>query len=85
MNKLKLIYYLCLIKKLCESTFILVTLIHEVNFHYFLVILFQNNHIKLKSPPSPFKDYYIEEKNNVEDGGDMGEIYYLGDLLNIFI
>ena len=72
------------IKKLCESAFIIVTIIHEINFHYFLVILFQNNHSKLRSPSSPFKDYYIEEKNNFEDGGDMGEILLFGRPIKYF-
>ena len=44
-NDNKIIRY---IKKLCESTFIIITIIHEINFHYFFVILFQNNHLNLK-------------------------------------
>ena len=50
------------IKKLCESAFIIITIIHEIDFHYFFVILFQNNHLKLKTPPTLFIDFYIDER-----------------------
>ena len=72
------------IKKLCETGFIIITIIHEVNFHYFLVILFQNHHLVLKTPPIPFKNYAINKKYIIEDGGDMGEILLFGKQVKYF-
>ena len=73
------------IKKLCETGFILVTLIHEINFHYFLVILYSNNHLNLKTPRHLFNDYNIEEKYYTgEDAGEMGEILLFGQPIKIF-
>ena len=65
-------------KKLCESAFIIITLIHEFCFHYFRVILYSNNHINLCTPPHPYNNYLIDENYSVEDGGDKGEILLFG-------
>ena len=72
------------IKKLCETGFIIITIIHEVNFHYFLVILFQNHHLVLKTPTTPFKNYAINKKYIIKDGGDMGEILLFGKQVKYF-
>lgn len=65
-------------KKLCESAFIIITLIHECFFHYFRVILFSNNRGNLGTPPYPFNNYLINENYCVDDGRDKGEILLFG-------
>ena len=42
------------------------------------MILFQNIHLNLKTPPTLFIKYYIDESYNIKDGGDMGEILLFG-------
>ena len=71
------------IKKLTDVTFIIISLIHEIIFHYFLVILYSNDHLYLKSLSSPYNDFIIdinEYKGN--DGGERGEILIFGQKLN---
>ena len=65
-------------KKMCESAFIIITLIHEICFHYFRVILYSNNHVNLYTSPYPYNNYLIDENCSVEDGGDKGEILLFG-------
>ena len=66
-------------KKLYEAAFFIITIIHEINFHYFLVILYQNNHTILKTTPSIFKNNCINKNYKYEDSGDMGEILLSGN------
>ena len=47
-------------------------------------ILFQNHHLVLKTPPIPFKNYAINKKYIIEDGGDMGEILLFGKQVKYF-
>ena len=60
------------ILKLGEFSFYKITLLHEINFHYFLVILFSNKHINfLHTPEIVFKNYKIEGKIDFEDKGEV--------------
>ena len=60
------------ILKLGEFSFYKITLLHEINFHYFLVILFSNKHINfLHTPEIVFKNYKIEGKMDFEDKGEV--------------
>lgn len=64
--------------KLSESAFNKITLLHEINFHYFLVILFSNKSInELDTPNSIFQDYDIDEP--AMDFGDQGESILFGN------
>ena len=57
--------------KISEFAFYKITLFHEINFHYFLVILFSNKKINfLDTPEIVFKEYKIDEKI---DFGSKGE------------
>ena len=64
--------------KLSEFAFYKVTLVHEINFHYFLVILFSNGKIQcLYTPKTVFKNYIIDKKEKC-DFGDKGEAVLFG-------
>jgi len=64
--------------KLSEFAFYKVTLIHEISFHYFLVILFSNGKINcLITPETLFKNYKIDKKAKC-DFGDKGEVILFG-------
>ena len=68
--------------KLSESAFYKVTLIHEINFHYFLVILYSNKKINaLTTPKKVFKgEMHIK---GLFDFGDKGEIALFGSTISI--
>ena len=64
--------------KLSEFSFYKITLIHEINFHYFLVIFYYNGKIKcLYTPETVFKNYIIDKKEAC-DFGDKGEVILFG-------
>ena len=64
--------------KLSEFSFYKVTLLHEINFHYFLVILYSNDQLNcLNTPEIVFKNYTIDEKEKC-DFGDQGEVVLFG-------
>ena len=64
--------------KLSEFSFYKITFLHEVNFHYFLVILYSNNKISsLNSPEIVYKNYIIDKKEKY-DFGDKGEAMIFG-------
>ena len=71
------------ILKLGEFSFYKITLIHEVNFHYFLVILYSNNKRKvLITPERVFKNYKVDDKEKKLDFGDKGEALLFGTKIN---
>ena len=60
--------------------------IHEIIFHYTLVIIHSNNiEVPIKTPPEPLYDYYVLDQYSAMftryDGGDMGEAILLGNKL----
>ena len=64
--------------KLSEFSFYKVTLVHEINFHYFLVIFFSNGKINcLNTPETVFKNYIVDKNANC-DFGDKGEVVLFG-------
>ena len=63
--------------RLSEFSFYKITLFHEINFHYFLVILFSNKKIYLTTPEIVFKNYIINKKAKC-DFGDKGEVILFG-------
>ena len=68
------------ILKLSEFSFYKITLFHEINFHYFLIILFSNKKINyLDTPKIVFKNYLITEKI---DFGAKGEALLFGTQVN---
>ena len=63
--------------KLSECAFNKITLLHEINFHYFLVILYSNRTINyLNTPEKVFRNYSIQEKM---DFGEKGEAIIFGN------
>jgi len=67
------------ILKLGEFSFYKITLLHEINFHYFLVILYSNDKNKaLITPERVFKNYKVENKGKILDFGDKGEVLLFG-------
>lgn len=73
------------ILKLAECCFYKITLIHEINFHYFLIILYYNGRRKfLYTPEKVFKNYTVE--NNLKeklDFGDKGEALIFGTKISV--
>ena len=60
--------------------------IHEIIFHYTLVIIHSNNiEVPIKTPPEPLYDYYVLDQYSAMftryDGGDNGEAILLGNKL----
>ena len=71
------------ILKLGEFSFYKITLLHEINFHYFLVILYSNDKKKaLITPERVFKNYKVENKGKMLDFGDKGEVLLFGTKIN---
>ena len=68
--------------KLSEYSFYKATLIHEINFHYILVILFSNQKLNaLYTPKLVFKNYKIDDQLKL-DFGDKGEAILFGKKLS---
>jgi len=68
--------------KLSEYSFYRATLIHEINFHYLLVILLSNKKLNsLYTPKIVFKNYKIDDKIKL-DFGDKGEVILFGKKLS---
>jgi len=72
------------ILKLGEFFFYKITLLHEINFHYFLLILYSNNKRKiLITPEKVFKNYKIETEGFKKlDFWDKGEALLFGARVN---
>ena len=69
------------ILKLGEFAFYKVTMYHEINFHYFLVILFSNKKINfLNTPKKVFKNYTVHAKI---DFGYKGEVMLFGNKVSV--
>ena len=64
--------------QLSEFSFYKVTLLHEINFHYFLVIFFSNGKINCLNKHEIVFNNYIVDKNANCDFGDKGEVVLFG-------
>ena len=66
--------------KLGEFSFYKITLLHEINFHYFLIILHSNDKRKiLVTPEKVFKNYNVKTEGITKlDFGDKGEALLFG-------
>ena len=70
------------ILKLAECAFYKVIILHEINFHYLLVILFSNK--KIESLTTPEKVFKNENDVNYElDFGDKGEAVLFGSRISV--
>ena len=70
------------ILKLAEYAFYKITLLHEVNFHYFLILFYSNKKIDfLLTPEKVFKNE--KEVNKKLDFGDKGEIMLFSTKISV--
>lgn len=70
------------ILRLAECAFYKVTILHEINFHYFLVIFFSNKKIVfLTTPEKVFKNE--NEVKDKLDFGDKGEVALFGTKISV--
>ena len=70
------------ILKLSECAFYKISIIHEINFHYFLVLLYSNKKIDILTTPEKVFKGEIKLKAQY-DFGDKGEIALFGNRISI--
>jgi len=72
------------ILKLAEFSFYKITLLHEINFHYFFLILYSNDKRKIPiTPEKVFKNYKVQTEGLRKlDFGDKGEALLFGTRIN---
>ena len=72
------------ILKLAEYSFYKITLLHEISFHYILVILFSNKKIDfLDTPEKVFTDEIDLNTDKKLDFGDKGEVLLFGSNVSV--
>ena len=70
------------ILKLAECAFYKITIVHEINFHYFLIILYSNKKVDILTTP----EKVFKNENNIKeklDFGDKGETALFGTKISV--